>query len=254
MSRQPQSTASGGGQGAASAPYEPSESRYINVSHDCHIVASDEVLTGAAQVAILRCGRDYYVAVIEGRGSMKSVYAMYRDWTWDRAREVMEELADIYDVCIEFEAYDVCLEEEVHAAVWKVLTMQQIAELLQKRALDWEEYEKKKESPPECVFWQREYAADAKCTPIECADIWLGVMAVACKRDKKRIVAVLELRDGQYHVVEESDSWTWEQAIMLAAELAKKRGICAGNEFCNKCLQQAVNEFAETIMRLARRV
>jgi len=253
-SRQPQSPASGpGGQGAEAAPYGSGESKYISVSLDCHTLASDEVLTGVAQVAILRCGHDYYVAVIEGRGSAKNVYAMYREWTWDRAREVMEELADIYDVCVEYKTYDVCLEEEINAGVQKVLKMQQIARLLQERALDWEEFQKRN-FPPKCISWMREYAADSKCAPIECADIWLGVVAVACKRDKKRVVAVLELKDGRYRVVKESDDWTWEQAIMLGVELAERHGICAGSEFCNNCLQHAINEFAETIMRLAGRI
>jgi len=199
MSRQPSPASGAAGQGAE-APYDLHDSGYISVSLDCHTLLSDDVLTGAAQVAILRCGHDYYVAVIEGHGSVKNVYAMYREWTWDRAREVMEELADIYDVCIEFESYDVCLEEEINAGVQ------------------------------------------------------LGVVAVACKRGKKRVVAVLELKDGRYRVAKESDNWTWERAIILGAELAEKHGICAGNEFCNKCLQHAINGFAETIMRLAGRV
>jgi len=65
MSRQPSPTASGGGQGAASAPYDPNEPGYITVSLDCQIVEREKILRGALEVVLLNCGGDYYVALLE---------------------------------------------------------------------------------------------------------------------------------------------------------------------------------------------
>jgi len=66
MSRQPSPASGPGGQGAASAPYDPNEPRYITVSLDCQVLEREKILRGALEVALLNCGGDYYVVLLKG--------------------------------------------------------------------------------------------------------------------------------------------------------------------------------------------
>jgi len=170
MSRQPPPTASGtGDQGAGGVPYVSSDNGYITVSPDvsncpsergrerleftfgdlticCDVLKSECILEGYAEVLLVECNGDFYVAVKRdscfGGGY---VYEVHKVWTEDRAEAVVEEIAEEECVCCDSEAYDACYWYYEHPyAVQTILQFQEEAERLQRALLAREHVERKR--------------------------------------------------------------------------------------------------------------
>jgi len=165
MSRQPSPTASGGGQGAASAPYGSNEQGYKTVSLDvyaaerdkerleftfgdltiyCDILKGECILEDYAEVLLVDCDGDFYVVVKRdscfGDGY---VYEFHSIWNEERARTVVEEIVEEECVCCEMRAYDMCLWYEIPHAIGTILRFQEEAERLQRARLAREIKERK---------------------------------------------------------------------------------------------------------------